>query len=145
MANYKYDLILFGATSFVGAILSRYLVSQTNFKVNFKWALAGRSQHKLEQLQVKIGATFETLPFVIADSEDIESLRNLCSLTRLIVSTVGPYALYGENLVAICAETGTDYCDITGEVQWIKRMIDQYQVLAQSSGARIVNLSLIHI
>jgi short subunit dehydrogenase-like uncharacterized protein len=139
LANCKYDLILFGATSFVGVILSRYLVSQTNFKVNFKWALAGRSQHKLEQLQVKIGATFETLPFVIADSDDIESLRNLCSLTRLIVSTVGPYTLYGENLVAICAETGTDYCDITGEVQWIKRMIDQYQVLAQSSGARIVN------
>ena len=139
MANYKYDLVLFGATSFVGAILSRYLSSQTNLKANFKWALAGRSQHKLEQLQVSLGTTFETLPFVIADSDDIESLRNLCSLTRLIVSTVGPYALYGENLVAICAETGTDYCDITGEVQWIKRMIDQYQVLAQSSGARIVN------
>ena len=134
MANYKYDLILFGATSFVGAILSRYLSSQRNLKANFKWALAGRSQHKLEQLQVSLGTTFETLPFVIADSDDIESLRNLCSLTRLIVSTVGPYALYGENLVAICAETGTDYCDITGEVQWIKRMIDQYQVLAQSSG-----------
>ena len=139
MANYKYDLIIFGATSFVGVILTKYLFSQTSLKANFKWALAGRSQYKLEQLQVSLGTTTETLPFVIANSDDIASLRNLCNSTRLIVSTVGPYALYGENLVAICAETGTDYCDITGEVQWIKRMIDQYQVLAQSSGARIVN------
>tara|TARA_E500000178_G_scaffold344351_1_gene392474 strand:+ start:40355 stop:41590 length:1236 start_codon:yes stop_codon:yes gene_type:complete len=139
LANNKYDLIVFGATSFVGMILTKHLLSRTNISANFKWALAGRSQHKLEQLQVSLGAAAKTLQLVIADSNDIVSLRNLCHSTRLIVSTVGPYALYGENLVAICAETGTDYCDITGEVHWIRRMIDKYQVLAQSSGARIVN------
>ncbi|MBN4747419.1 saccharopine dehydrogenase NADP-binding domain-containing protein, partial [Pandoraea nosoerga] len=66
-------------------------------------------------------------------------LRTLCAQTRVVMSTVGPYALYGEPLVKVCAESGTDYCDLTGETQWIKRMIEKYEATAQQSGARIVH------
>ena len=76
---------------------------------------------------------------MVADAADDASLRELCASSRVVVSTVGPYALHGEPLVRACAETGTDYCDLTGEVQWIRRMIERYQATARASGARIVH------
>ena len=79
------------------------------------------------------------MPIIVADAADEAQLRALCAQTRVVVSTVGPYALYGEPLVRVCAETGTDYCDLTGETQWIKRMIDRYEPAARQSGARIVH------
>jgi short subunit dehydrogenase-like uncharacterized protein len=79
------------------------------------------------------------LPLLVADAADEAALRHLCNGTRVVISTVGPYALYGEPLVKVCAETGTDYCDLTGEVQWIRRMIEAYEPVARKSGARIVH------
>ena len=128
-----YDLVVFGATGFVGRILCDYLLDQVENSV--RWAVAGRSKAKLETLVAELG----TAAYIAADATDEASLRELCAQTRVVISTVGPYALHGERLVKVCAETGTDYCDLTGEPQWVRQMIERYQSAAQSSGARIVH------
>jgi short subunit dehydrogenase-like uncharacterized protein len=135
----NHDVIVFGATSFVGQILCRYLLKQFGVGDELRWAAAGRSQEKLEQLRQSLGARAAKLPLLVADAADEASLRELCARTRVVVSTVGPYALYGEPLVKVCASTGTDYCDLTGETYWIRRMIGRYEDAAKKSGARIVN------
>ncbi len=137
MTKPAYDVVVFGATSFVGKILSRYLVE--TFGDDLKWAAAARSPQKLDDLCASLGEAGAKLPTIYADAGDEAALRDMCGQTRVVISTVGPYALYGEQLVQVCAETGTDYCDLTGEVQWIKRMIDRYENAAKDSGARIVH------
>ena len=139
MNNGQFDLIVFGATSFVGEILCQYLSEQYGIGGDVKWAAAGRSQSKLEKLRSSLGSKAEKLTLLIADASNEASLQSLCEQSRVIISTVGPYALYGEPLVKICVETGTDYCDLTGEVQWVNRMITRYQGKAQETGARIVH------
>lgn len=138
MASTQFDIVVFGATSFVGQILTRYLW-ETYGLDGPRWAIAGRSADKLRKVKNSLGDRAGDLPEVVADANDESSLKSLCEQTRLMISTVGPYALYGEGLVKACAETGTDYCDLTGEVQWMKRMIDRYEPTARSSGARIVH------
>ncbi len=134
------DLVVFGATSFVGRILTRYLAEHLSGSgETLKWAIAGRSETKLRQLRDTLGPAWDTLPIIVADAADEGRLQALCARTRAVVSTVGPYALHGEPLVRICAQTGTDYCDLTGETQWIKRMIERYEPAARQSGARIVH------
>lgn len=139
MTTKPYDVVVFGATSFVGQILARYLFEEFGLDGKLRWAAAGRSLPKLEELRKSLGKGAGKLQLVQADAGDEPSLRQLCKGTRVIVSTVGPYALYGEPLVRVCAETGTDYCDLTGEVQWMRRMIHEYEKTAQASGARIVH------
>ena len=133
------DLTIFGATSFVGQILTRYLAEQFGTHGALKWAIAGRSEARLAALRTSLGLKAGKLPLVVADAADGAALRRMCHDTRVVISTVGPYALYGSPLVEACAETGTDYCDLTGEVQWIRRMIDAHEVAARKSGARIVH------
>ena len=94
---------------------------------------------KLEELRGSLGPSAAKLPIVVADATDDRALRHLCEGTRVVVSTVGPYALHGEPLVRACVENATDYCDLSGEPQWIKRMIDTYEAAARRSGARIVH------
>jgi len=132
------DIIVFGASSFVGQILCRYLWQQYD-KEDLQWAIAGRSESKLNALRESLGATAEQLPGLVVDASDPDALKSMCEQTRVIVSTVGPYALHGEPLVRACVETGTDYCDLTGEVQWIRRMITRYEEAAVASGARIIH------
>jgi short subunit dehydrogenase-like uncharacterized protein len=139
MSAPSYDLVAFGATSFVGKILCRYLWEEFGAQGEVKWGAAGRSKAKLEELRSSLGAKAGTLPLVVADAVDEASLRKLCASTRVVVSTVGPYALYGELLVKACAESGTDYCDLSGEVQWIRRMVQRYEATARKSGARVVH------
>jgi len=139
MGEPRHDLIVFGATSFVGRILCRYLLEQSGSGEALQWAAAGRSQPKLDELKRSLGPRARTLPLLIADAADEASLRRMCRQSRVVISTVGPYALYGEPLVKTCAESGTDYCDLTGEVQWIRRMIERYESTARRSGARIVH------
>ncbi|MEM8545762.1 MAG: saccharopine dehydrogenase NADP-binding domain-containing protein, partial [Cyanobacteria bacterium P01_H01_bin.119] len=137
-----YDLVVLGATGFVGQILCRYLLQHTNqvdADKTVSWAIAGRSPAKLDALKTALGAAAANLPSLIVDVSDPASVQTLCAQARVIISTVGPYALRGELLVKTCAETGTDYCDLTGEPQWIRRMIQRYQSAAQQSGARIVH------
>ena len=134
-----YDLVVFGATSFVGKILSRYLFETCGTGQSVNWAIAGRSSAKLDALKAELGSGAENLPVIVADAGDEDAMRSLCEQTRVVISTVGPYALYGEPLGKACATTGTDYCDLTGEVHWIRRMISKYEKQAQESGARIVH------
>lgn len=139
MAKPKFDVIVFGATSFVGQILCRYLLEQFGLGKSLRWAAAGRSVDKLDTLKADLGADAKALELIVADAADEAALTKLCASTRVVVSTVGPYALYGEALVKICAQGGTDYCDLTGEVQWIARMLEKYEGDAKASGARIVH------
>lgn len=142
--NKKYDLVVFGATSFVGQILTHYLhhfltLSQHNNNQQITWAIAGRSTTKLNTLKNQLGVHAQEIDILIADVNDANAIRQLCENTEVVVSTVGPYALYGEPMIKACVETGTDYCDLTGETQWIKKMIDRYQPQAEHTGARIVH------
>ncbi len=139
VSSKPYDLIVFGATSFVGQILSNYLVETIGVNGDISWAIASRSDSKLATLKESLGDAARALPVLIADSHDEASLQALCSQTRVIISTVGPYALYGELLIKACAESGTDYTDLTGEAHWIGMMKDKYNQTAEASGARIVN------
>ncbi len=143
MSKPPYDIVVFGATSFVGQILARYMTEQFNTGHHragkLTWAIAGRSQSKLEKLRDSLGSAGSDVALIIADSANEAELRAMCAQTRVIISTVGPYALYGELLVEVCTDTGTDYCDLTGETQWIKRMLERYEISAIQSGARIVH------
>lgn len=139
MAKAKHQVVVFGATSFVGQILCRYLLQRHGAGGAFSWAMAGRSLAKLQALQAELGGEAAKVPLILADAADETALRALCGQTRVVISTVGPYALFGSPLVKVCAETGTDYCDLTGEPQWIRRMIDAHEATAKASGARIVH------
>jgi short subunit dehydrogenase-like uncharacterized protein len=139
LKNKKYDLVVFGATSFVGQILSGYLWQRHGLKGELSWAMAGRSKSKLEEVRGNLGSGSSQLNLIVADASDQAALRDLCAQTKVVVSTVGPYALYGSDLVGLCAEMGVDYCDLTGEIQWIDRMIQAHEATAKASGARIVH------
>jgi short subunit dehydrogenase-like uncharacterized protein len=135
----QFDLIVYGASSFVGQILCRYLLQRFGVCGDLRWALAGRSQGKLEAVKTALGIEAAGLAIVLAEANDDAALKKMCQATRAIVSTVGPYALYGEALVRGCVQSGTDYCDLTGEPQWIRKMLLRYETAAQNSGARLVH------
>lgn len=139
MMNTRFDMVVFGATSFVGKILSRYLVATYAEAGDLAWAAAARSATKLEALKASLGPIAKELPVIVADAHDRAALIQLCEQTRVVISTVGPYDLYGDTLVEVCARTGTDYCDLTGEVRWMRRMLNAHQNTARESGARIVH------
>lgn len=134
----QYDIIVFGATSFVGKIISQYLCEQFPNK-EISWAMAGRSETKLNELKKELGETAQKLPMIVVDANDSAGLLAMCELTKVLLTTVGPYDLYGEPVVKACVESGTDYCDLTGEAHWIKKMLDKYEDAAKASGARIVH------
>lgn len=135
----KYDVVVFGASGFTGRLVAEYLLAQYGLGGPLRWAMAGRSLPKLEAVRRELGSKAAEIPLLVADSNDAESLRKLASATRVVATTVGPYALYGSDLVAACAETGTHYCDLTGEVHWMRRMIDAHDATARKTGARIVH------
>ncbi|WP_026375224.1 saccharopine dehydrogenase family protein [Aestuariibacter salexigens] len=134
-----FDVVVYGATSFVGQILTRYMWNEYGNSGKVSWAIAGRSKQKLRDLQIKLGGDALELPVMVADAADKAALKEMCEQTKVVISTVGPYALYGEPLVEVCCELGTDYVDLTGEPQWIRAMLDKYEDSARQSGARIVN------
>lgn len=133
-----HELVIFGATSFVGQILCHH-VSERFSPDELDWAIAGRSAAKLDSLRLSLPEPHQNVPSIVADAADEAALRAMVESARVVISTVGPYDLYGEPLVKVCAESGTDYCDLTGEVQWIRRMIGAYEDTATASGARIVH------
>ncbi|MFI5805247.1 saccharopine dehydrogenase family protein [Streptomyces sp. NPDC051561] len=135
-----YDIVLFGATGFVGELTAHYLAEHA--PQDCRWALAGRTPSKLEQLRDRLAKTNSAcaeLPLLHADSDDPASLRELARSTRVLASTVGPYLQYGEGLVAACAEAGTDYTDLTGEPEFVDRMYLAYDAVARRTGARLVH------
>lgn len=129
----EFDIVIYGATGFTGRLIAEYL----SHGGATRWAMAGRSADKLAEVRDLIGAPAET-PLVIADAADPASIRAMCQRTRTVISTVGPYQLYGSTLVAACAETGTSYVDLCGEPVWMREMVDAHESAAKTSGARIV-------
>jgi len=132
-----FDLIIFGATGFTGRLVAEYLLRTYGAAGEVAWAVAGRSAAKLDAVMDGIGAP-KTLPRLAADASDPASLAALVARTRVVVTTVGPYQLYGEPLVAACAAGGTDYVDLCGEPGWMAQMIARHGEAAKASGARIV-------
>ena len=133
----EFDIIVYGATGFTGRLVAEYLAKEYANDAAIKWAMAGRSAAKLAQVRDEIGAAQNT-PLVVADAEDAPSMQAMVSRTKCILTTVGPYQLYGSELVALCARTGTDYVDLCGEPVWMRHMLDANLAAAQKSGARIV-------
>ena len=134
----EFEVVVWGASGFTGKIVVSYLLETYGCDPEMlRWAIAGRDETKLKSVQRELGA--EAVPLLLADSRDRSALDQLVSQTDVILSTVGPYALYGSELVAACAEAGVHYCDLTGEVQWMRLMIDAHHETAQQSGAKIVH------
>ena len=133
----KFDIVVYGATGFTGQLVAEYLASHYRDDKQLKWAMAGRSMDKLKSVRDAIGASADT-PLIVADAGDAASLQAMIGQTRSVITTVGPYLLYGNDLVAACAASGTDYFDLCGETPWMRRMIDAHQATAQRSGARII-------
>jgi short subunit dehydrogenase-like uncharacterized protein len=135
----EFELVLFGATGFTGQLVAEYLAENAP---DLTWALAGRNLQKLESVRARlhqIRPELGALPLIEVDAADTSALRRLAPRTRVVVTTVGPYARHGMPLVAACAELGTHYCDLTGEVTFMRRSIDAWHHAAQKSGARIVH------
>ncbi len=132
-----YDVIIWGATGFTGRLVAEYLLQQYGTNGQVKWAMAARNADKLAQVQRDLGAT--EVPTLIADSHDRASLDAMAAQAKVVCTTVGPYALHGSELVAACIDQGTHYCDLTGEVQWMRRMIEQHHGQAQVRKLKIVH------
>ncbi|MCW2820136.1 MAG: putative trans-acting enoyl reductase [Marmoricola sp.] len=138
-----YDVVLLGATGFTGALTAAYLAEHA--PEDLRWALAGRNRTKLEAVRARLvadlpdDARLADLPLVVADSADLASLEALAGSTRVVITTVGPYLLHGEPLVAACAAAGTDYVDLTGEPEFVDQMYLQHHDAAVASGARLVH------
>jgi len=137
MDNKPFDLIVFGATGFTGRLVAEYLNNTYGAGGRVAWAMAGRSRDKLGDVRRLIGVP-ETVPLLQADATDAASLAALVAQTKVLISTVGPYQLYGEPLLRACADAGTDYVDLCGEPGWMAQMIARHDAAARASGARIV-------
>lgn len=139
-ASRRFDLALFGATGFTGGLTADYLAAHAPSEM--RWALVGRNRSKLEAVATRIAAAAPEAPvpeIVEADAGDSAAMREVAESTRVVVTTVGPYILYGGPLVAACAAAGTDYVDLTGEPEFVDRMWIDHHEEAKRSGARIVH------
>ncbi len=140
MADRQYDIVVFGATGFTGALTAEYLAAHA--PAGTRWALAGRSRQKLEAVRSQLAeghAATAELPLLEADVNDAAAIRAVAESSRVVITTVGPYILYGEPLVAACAAAGTDYVDLTGEPEFVDLMWLRYHEQAAHTGARIVH------
>jgi short subunit dehydrogenase-like uncharacterized protein len=133
----EFDIIVYGASGYTGRLVAEYIAQRYGVGGDLKWAMAGRSVDKLAEVRDEIGAPAET-PLVVADAHDPASLDAMARRAKAIVTTVGPYQLYGSPLVAACASAGADYLDLCGEPAWMRAMIDAHDATAKRSGARIL-------
>ncbi|MEU4239599.1 saccharopine dehydrogenase NADP-binding domain-containing protein [Actinoplanes sp. NPDC026619] len=129
-----HDIVVYGASGFVGVLVAKYLAEHAPAATRV--ALAGRSETKLTEVKQRLGVDW---PIVVADASDTPALEKLAAGTRVVITTVGPYAKYGRAIVRACAAAGTDYVDLTGEVLFARQSIDDNHELARSTGARIVH------
>jgi short subunit dehydrogenase-like uncharacterized protein len=162
MSERKYDIVLYGATGFTGGLVAEYLASHQESE-KIKWAIAGRSIPKLEAVRNRIITKYPSaskIDLIVADSSNPAQLNDMCANAKILVTTVGPYAFYGEPLVKACVENGTHYLDITGEPEFVKEILHKYDDQAKANNALIISccgfdsipadagayfLSLIHI
>jgi short subunit dehydrogenase-like uncharacterized protein len=140
MDTREFDVVIWGATGFTGQLVAEYMFQQYGVGGDVSWAIAGRNLDKLYQVAKDVaGNQADQIPKIIADTTDRDAIFEMVQRTRVVCTTVGPYALYGTVLVEACVTHGTHCCDLTGEVQWMVRTIEQFQFLAESSGAKIVH------
>ncbi len=132
-----FDLVVHGATGFTGRLVVEYLLQRYPAGSGLRWAMGGRNANKLAAVRDEVGAPADT-PLVVTDTGNPASLQALMDATRLVLTTVGPYQLYGNELVAACAKAGVDYVDLCGEPAWMRQRIDAHEAAAKASGARIV-------
>jgi short subunit dehydrogenase-like uncharacterized protein len=140
VADRSHDIVVFGATGFTGELTAEYLAR--NAPAGTRWAITGRSREKLERVRsrlAEVNPECASLPLLLADVSDVNSVRDVAEATRVVITTVGPYIRYGEPLVAACAAAGTNYVDLTGEPEFVDRMWLGYHEQAAASGARIVH------
>jgi short subunit dehydrogenase-like uncharacterized protein len=133
----EFDVVVYGATGFTGRLVAEHLLKVYGAEGQVRWAMAGRSREKLVAVAAEIGAP-ANLPLIEANASDPASLDRVAQRANVVITTVGPYQIYGENLVAACARNGTDYVDLCGEPNWMAEMIRKYEPEAKQSGARIV-------
>ena len=137
MRESRWDVAIFGATGYTGRLVAEYFAQAYPAGGPIRWAMVGRNPAKLAEVRDLIGAPADT-PLLVADAADPASLKAVAAQAKVILTTVGPYQLYGEELVALCAQTGTDYVDLCGEPAWMAKMIETHEAQAKASGARIV-------
>ena len=135
--NTKYDIVVFGASGYTGRLVAEYLQGEYA-NTSLKWAMAGRSLDKLASVRTALGIP-DSVDLVSVDSDDAASVGQMVSDCKVVITTVGPYQLYGEELIKQCAEQGTDYVDLSGEPSWMHETIAQHSAAAKASGARIVH------
>lgn len=133
----EFDIVVYGATGYTGKLVCDYLNTRYGVGETLNWAMAGRSENKLASARDELGID-SAVPFVVADADSADSLQAMVERTAVVLTTVGPYQLYGSDLVAACAEAGTDYVDLCGEPAWMHEMIAAHGDAAARSGARIV-------
>jgi short subunit dehydrogenase-like uncharacterized protein len=133
----EFDIIVWGASGFTGRLVAAYLFKQYGTQGDLKWAMAGRNQEKLTAVRAEVADS--SVPIVLADSDDEASLKVMILRTKVVCTTVGPYVTYGSKLVAACITHGAHYCDLAGEVQWMRQMIDKHHEEAQANGVKIVH------
>lgn len=138
--NREFDVVVYGATGFTGALVADYLAVRGKQYPNLRWAIAGRDTKKLEQLQDRLKASGCNVAYIVADSSDEKAVAALTKRTKVVATTVGPYALYGSKLVEACVDNGTDYCDLTGEPVWVRGVIDRHHEKARKDKTLIVNM-----
>src|SRR3954469_18158158 len=136
----RYDVVLFGATGFTGGLTADYLAA--NAPAQMRWALAGRNRSKLDAVAARLAAASPEAPkpdVIVADAVDGAALGEAAGSTRVVITTIGPYALHGGPLAAACAAAGTDYCDLTGEPEFVDRVWLEHHAEAERTGARLVH------
>ncbi|TKW77101.1 MAG: saccharopine dehydrogenase [Bradyrhizobium icense] len=133
----KFDIVVYGATGFTGKLVAEYLAAHYKGDASLKWAMAGRSKDKLAAVRDEIGAP-KDLPLIVADASDPASLKAMVEQTKSVITTVGPYMLYGNELLTACVAAGVDYFDLCGEPTWMRQKIEQHEAAAKKSGSRIV-------
>jgi short subunit dehydrogenase-like uncharacterized protein len=132
-----FDIVVYGASGFTGQLVAEYLAARYQNDQQLKWAMAGRSLDKLKLVRDAIGAP-KDIPLLISDASDPASLKSMIEQTKSVITTVGPYMLYGNELLAACVSAGVDYFDLCGEPIWMRQKIEQHEAAAKASGSRIV-------
>ncbi|MEO1241872.1 MAG: saccharopine dehydrogenase NADP-binding domain-containing protein [Pseudomonadota bacterium] len=135
----EFDIVLWGGSSFIGKLVAEHLHQTYGIDGQIRWAIGGRNKQKLEATRTSLGAGAEALSIIVGDARDRQFLGSMARNAKVVLSSVGPYALYGKELIEACAANGTDYCDLAGEIPFIQEMMDRRADQARTSGARILN------
>ena len=133
----KFDLVVYGASGFTGKLVVEYLVAKYKDDKDISWAMAGRNLEKLQSVKDDIGVS-DDVPLIRVDSDDLSSIKDLTSQTKCVLTTVGPYQLYGNDILSACVASGVDYVDLCGEPGWMHEKINEHREEAKKSGSRIV-------